>query len=299
MPKINALPNGNNQLPNIIAKTVKINSQATPQNNAEKNLSERPPEPKDLPKEGQPANTEERSAEASAPIDPKFEALAKKESALRMREKEFQAKEASLEARVQEAVQKALGDYRSRVKESPLDILNEEGITYDQLVEAAVNAPDHATREIKNELKSLRDAQAKLAEDTKKAAESQRTAAVTQIKHDVTDLVNNDAQFETIKGTESVDDVVELITRTFDETGKLLSIEDAAKAVEEELFKEAIRIASLSKVKAHNTPTTTEAPKQPGQKQQQLQTLTNSMNKGGKMSAYDRAILAFKGQLKS
>lgn len=288
MPKINVLPNTNNQLPAIKTTTVKANTLATPSNTPEKI----PTQPTG---EGQQINSEIK-AEASAPIDPKFEALAKKETALREREKVFQAKEAALEARVQEAVTKAMGEYRSRVKESPLDVLNEEGITYDQLVESAVNAPDYETREIRNELKALKDAQAKLLSDSQKASESQHQAAITQLTHDVTDLVNSDPNFETIKGTESVGDVVQLIERTYSETGKIMSVEDAAKLVEEELFQEAMRIASFTKVKSRLTPEVIQESKQPPAQQQRTQTLTNSMTTSKPMSARERAIKRFKGE---
>lgn len=262
-------------------------------------FKETPPSPPQAPAEGQNNKTDGSSPEA-IPLDPKFEALAKKEASFRAKEREFQSKEAALEARVKAAVDEALGQYRGRLKAAPLDVLNEDGITYDQLVEQAVNAPDSTTREIQTKLKAIEDAQKKMVEDAQNGAKSQREAAVKQIRYDVTDLVEADAQFETIKATGSIDDVVELITKVFDETGKLMTVEQAAQKVEEELFEEAKKIAGLAKVKAsfkpELTPETLQQAKQQSSQKQPMTTLTNNMTSTRPLTSRERAIKRFKGE---
>lgn len=253
----------------------------------------------DLPKtstpEGQP-NTIEASPEAKQ-LDPQHDALAKKESALRAREREFQAKETALEARIKTAIDEALSQYKGRLKKSPLDVLNEEGLTYDQLVEQAVNMPDPATRAIQQKLEALEANQKQQVEDAKKAADGQRQAAINQIRHDTSELIESDPQFETIKSTGSVDDVVELITRTFDESGKLLTVEQAANMVENELFEEAVKIASLGKVRAKLAPQLTPEIIQEAKKEKQpATTLTNNMSSKRPMTSRERAIAVFKGE---
>lgn len=251
------------------------------------------------PIEGQ-TNKPVGSDPEATPIDPKFEALAKQQAVFRTKEREFQAKEAALEARVKAAVDEALNGYKGRLKKAPLDVLNEEGLTYDQLVEQAVNAPDPATRAIQDKLQSIEERQNKLAEDAQNSAKSQRDAAVKQIRYDVSDLIETDTQFETIKATGSTDDVVELITRTFDETGKLMTVEQAAQKVEEELFEEAKKIAGLAKVKAsfkpELTPETLQQAKQQSGQKQSMTTLTNNMTSTRPLSARERAIKRFKGE---
>lgn len=249
--------------------------------------------------QGQP-NTPEASSEVK-PLDPHHEALAKKESAIRAREREIQAKEAALDARVKQAVEDALTQYRGRLKSAPLDVLNDEGLTYDQLVEQAVQQADpnyQTTRAIQQKLETIEANQKRLEEESKKSADSQREAAVKQISYDVQELIDNDASFETIKATGSSSDVVELITRTFDETGKLLSVDTAAKMVEDELFQEAIKIANLTKVKEKLKPELTpELVKgSKPQAQQQATTLTNQMTSKKPMTARERAIARFKGE---
>jgi hypothetical protein len=249
------------------------------------------------PIQGQPPATEGQIV--ATPIDPKFEALAKREAAFIAKEREFKARESALEDRIKAEVDKALGTYRSRVKTNALDVLEEEGLTYDQLVEQAIarqNNPQATTKvnPIETKLEAL---EKKIVEDAAKAAQAQREAAVRQIKFDVADLVESDPNFETIKATESVDDVVSLITKTFDETGKLMSVEQAAKLVEDELLTEAIKIANIAKVKAKLTPELVQQ-SQASNTPQAATTLTNNMNANRKLTARERAMLAFENKLK-
>lgn len=248
--------------------------------------------------EGQP-NKAEGSNTAATPLDPKFEALAKKEAAFRIKERDFHAREAALKDREAKTGTEVIS--KADLLNNPLEILNSLGVTYDDLVQQAVNMPDPATREIKNELKTIREAQAKLADDAQKSAQSQYEAAVKQIRYDVADLIDADPQFETIKNTESSEDVVELITKTFNETGKLLTVDSAAKLVEDELFAEALRISNLGKVQAHNKPKLTpevvnQAKQQGSNMQQQMTTLTNNMSSSRPLSPRERAIKRFKGE---
>lgn len=257
--------------------------------------------PMSIPKEqpqGQ-SNAAEGSKQEATPLDPKFEALARKEAAFRQREREFQAREATYKEK--EAKLVAAEAWQTRLKESPLDVLNELGITYDQLVEQAVNAPDSATKEIQNELKRIRQTQDKLAQDAQDGAKAQRAAAIKQIRFDAADLIEQDPQFETIKATNSIDEVVELIEREFDKTGRLLTVDQAAKMVEDELLAEAIKIASIAKVKAKMEPKQVEDPlhqakQQQSQKQQPMTTLTNQMTSTRPLTARERAIKRFKGE---
>lgn len=242
----------------------------------------------------------EEGAEAK-PLDPHHEALAKKESAIRAREREIQAKEAAIEEKIKASVAEALKQYKARLKSSPLDVLNDEGLTYDQLVEQAVQMADpnyQSTRKISEKLETIEANQKRFEEESKKSADAQRDAAVRQITHDVTELIDADPSFETIKATGSVSDVVELITKTFDETGKLMSVDAAAKLVEDELFEEAIKIANLTKVKEKLKPQLSPELVQTTKSQtsQPATTLTNQMTSKRPMSARERAIARFKGE---
>lgn len=240
-------------------------------------------------------DTTEANSEAK-PLSPQYAALARKEAAIRTKEKDVQAKEASFKA--QEAEFNALKAFKAKLQESPLDALNEMGITYDQLVEQAVNQPNPEMKSVKDELKAIKEAQAKSEESAKARETAQRDAAVKQIEYDATALVDSDPNFATVKEAGAVSDVVDLIVRTFDESGKLLTVEEAAAAIETELFEEAMRITGFSKVKAKLTPQVVEASKEPSKQQPaQIKTLTNTMTANRPMTARERAILAFENKL--
>lgn len=231
--------------------------------------------------------------EATEPLSPQYAALARKERALRTQEKELQAREASFKS--QETEFQASREFKERLKQNPLDVLNELGITYDQLVEAAVNQPNPEIKAVKSELQALKEAQAKQLEQSSAREKAQRDSAIKQISHDAKSLIDSDPAFETIKETGSLPDVVDLIVKTFDESGELLTVEDAAKLIEEELFEEAIKIANLKKVKAKLTPEVVTEAKKPTE-QAPIRTLTNDITSRQNLSSRERAILAFKGE---
>jgi hypothetical protein len=120
-----------------------------------------------------------------------------------------------------------------------------------------------------------------------------------QIRNDVNMLVKHDPQFETIKATNSIGDVVELIEKTFNEDGVLLTVEEAAQQVESYLVDEAIKLARLAKIQQKLAPAPkAEASKATGTPEKQsMKTLTNSVNSSRTLSARERAILAMQGKL--
>jgi hypothetical protein len=192
----------------------------------------------------------------------------------------------------------------SRLEKDPLGVLAEKGYTYDKLTQAALQLPTEQDQ-------AYRALEAKIAElegkvgSTQKAHEEQQSnaykQAVNQIRQDTAQLVKNNPAFEAIAATRSVNDVVDLIETTFRKDGILLSVEDAAREVEDYLSEEAFKLTRLQKIQKRLTPasTTAGAPQQASRQQTQppLKTLTNSVSSNRPMSARDRAILAFKNEL--
>lgn len=252
-------------------------------------------------------------------LSQQYAVLARKEKALRAKvqaqDAAFKAQEAAIKAR-EDAIKAKDAEYQSnyiqkdQIAKDPFTTLQELGISYDQLTEMALNQQqaDPATKLAIQKLEQRLEAQAKALEDAKRSVEDQQKSAynqaVNQLKVEARQLINNDPSFETIKETGSIGDVVELIEQTFKSDGILLSVEDAAKEVEEYLVEEAMKLMKLKKIQQRMAP----APKQPEAapkqsdaqpKQNQMKTLTNSVSSSRQMSAKERAILAFKGQLKS
>lgn len=244
-----------------------------------------------------------------------YATLARKEKALRAKSQQQETAIRAREARLaeQEAAIKAKeAEYTSnyipkeKLTSDTLNALLDAGLSYDQITEAMLqqqSQPDftksRAYLEMQGELKAVKQAQ----ELAKKSLEDQQTQAyqqaVNQIKTEAKKLVFTDPNFETIKTTNSVQDVVELIEETFKQDGVLLSVEEAAQLVEDHLVEEAMKIAGLKKIQQRlqaSTPSAQKATDEP--KQQQLKTLTNQVSSTRQLSAKERALLAFRGELK-
>lgn len=281
---------------------------------------------KESPTEGQTDKIDAASDKASAPekdaeepLSPQFAILARKEKAFRAKvqaqEQAVKAKEAALEAR--ETALKAKestyeSDFISKDKLKPENVwatLQEQGLTYDQLTEMALNQPQEtpaqraAYQRLQDQIQRLEDAQ----KQTESNAQEQQTKAyqqaVAQIKHDAEKLVEADAaKYEAIKESGTVAEVVSLIERTFKEEGTLLTVEEAADMVEEYLVDQATKYAQFTKVKKRlEANAKLAAPKQEAagaetSKSTTTKTLDNTMGGARKLSNRERALAAFRGE---
>lgn len=249
-----------------------------------------------------------------------FAQLARQEKAIRAKaqaqEQAFKVREAALAARETELAsrQPDLSKYvpRDRVKAETLAVLAEEGVSYDDLTSQLINQVPTDPR-VRSQMAAL---EAKIAQLEKANENSQKSysenqqqaydAAVKQIKTDAKRLVFTDPNFETVKATNSVNDVVELITQTYEKDGVLLSVEEAAQQVEDYLIEEATKLAQISKVQkrlqsnaSRTAANQTQKPQNVQPKAQpQMKTLTNATSSQRQLSARERALLAFKGELK-
>lgn len=251
------------------------------------------------------------------PLSSQYAVLARKEKQLRAKaqaqESAFKAREEALKAREEavskhqapEAVDPAKYVSKEDIMADPISFLIENGFTQEQFAQWALNpVPQLDPRmkaevdALKAEIKALRTGQ----DETKQGFQEQQTKAydnaVNQIRNEVRTLVTSDPEFETIKATDSAEDVVDLITRTFKEDGILLSTQEAAKEIEEFLMEEVLKLHKVNKIQQKLKPAAPAAPAPSEAKPSAAKTLTNSMGGTKPLSAKDRAILAFKGQLK-
>lgn len=259
--------------------------------------------------EAAPAETPKEEPKVDKPISAEYANLARKEKQIRARAQEMKAQEVALKAREDalkaketQAPAVSADDLKARLAREPLSVLQELGIGWDELTNAALNQPSPdkvILQKMQAEIEQLKGLQNKTAKTFEEQQTQQYNQAVSQIRSEITNLVSVDANFETIRETGSEETVVELIKETFNKDGILMSVEDAARAVEEHLVEEYIKVARLSKIQQKLAPapapkTTVVDQKQP----QTAKTLTNAMGTAQKLSAKDRAIAAFKGQLK-
>ncbi len=229
--------------------------------------------------------------EATQPLSPQFAALAKQRRALQVKEREIADREKALTER-----SPTQGDAvdRARLKADPLGVLLEAGVTYEQLTEAVLANNSGATPEIqalKAQLKALEEGVDKKLTDRDSQQEQQ---ALAEMRKEALQLVAEGDDFELVRETKSVPDVLKLIEQTYRKTGEVLDVREALRLVEEELVKDIMPLANLSKVQGQLAP----RPAQPQQQQRQIRTLTNRDTASVPMSAKARALAAFNGTLK-
>ncbi len=222
--------------------------------------------------------------------------------ALKQREDALKAREAALEA--PKPVQQDFSNYipKDRIKQDALGVLEEAGISWDDLTNQAINRAPTDIR-VTNTIARLEQKIAQLEEanqNSQKTYQEQQTAqyqaAIKQIKNDAKQLVYTDPEFETIKSMNAVKDVVDLIEQTYKKDGIVLSVEEAAKEVENYLVEEAMKITQIEKIKkrmaAANASRPASETKTQDPKQTQMKTLTNAVSSTRPLTARERAINA-------
>ena len=176
----------------------------------------------------------------------------------------------------EEVKAKALDDLRAKIADDPLAVLSELGL----------------------ELENLKTSQANVSKTLEQSQEQARQQAVRQITNDVTRLIESNTEFETTKAMNAIPAVVQLIEDTFDEQGILLSVEDAAKQVEEYLVEETLKAFAIPKIKNRLAPPAPEATATE-KVQPKMQTLSraNAPAPTKALTPRERAMLAFQGKL--
>jgi hypothetical protein len=244
--------------------------------------------------------------------------LARKEKALRFREAQIRrAAQEMRPAREQPSFDSSQYVNKNDLIQNPFGVLNNLGMTYEQLTQKALDAPSaedlQQRREIellKNELKTLRDGQEQVKKTYDENQTMARRQAELQIRQDVNRLVSNDKTFQVIQAQRAAGEVVRLITSVYDKgmgpdypRGTILDIGDAAAMVESELTERALRVARLDKIQSQINSNKSASMKQQNNQQQQtnngssLRTLTNGVGTGTrKLTSRERAMAAFRGE---
>lgn len=226
--------------------------------------------------------------------------LARKERQLRKMQQDLHAQRQSLEAQRKQYET----DYvpKSRLKEDPWSVLEDTGLDYDTLTQQMLQRPnDPMTKALQARIKALEEQHSKALEAQQQQATAQYEQAKKQIANEVSMLVDSDANFETIKTAGMQEAVVELIEQTFNSTGVLMDVTEAAAKVEDHLINEGLKLARLAKVQAKLKPPEPETP--PPVKataKSPTMTITNRMqpttpSKSSEKDRIARAIAAFNG----
>lgn len=216
---------------------------------------------------GQLETTEEVTKEPAVTLSPQLTALARKEQAFRKQEQAFKTKEQEFKA-TQAAFEAKQAEYAgyAKLKEAltadDYSVLDELGVSYEKWTNYLLNKGDSTTPEkqefkaIKDELKAIKTQQEERDKKQKESVDKQYEATVNQYKKEIQSLVETDPNFESVKELKAEEHVLQHILDTFNEDGDVLTVEEAAKDIEDALVEEALAMSKLKKIQAKIQPDT-------------------------------------------
>lgn len=277
-------------------RTLRMNTNATPMRAA--------PPPASLPATqaaaapapqlGNPdPNDPAARTEVTEPLSPQAAALARQRRSLQVKERELKAREEAL--KTQPAAQ-AGGIDLARLKAEPLSVLQEAGITYDQLAQSILAQQQGVSpeqfRAVQTELQAIKDG---LKQELANRDQQSRQEAVKAMTVEAQAAVAQGDEFELVRETRSVPDAIRLIERIYDQTGEVKDVRWALAEIENELVKDILKVAGLKKVQGQMQPQAA-APAQATQSRPPMRTLSNRDTASAPLSAKQRALAAFWGQ---
>jgi len=203
------------------------------------------PEPAKDPATPADAPVPEVPAEEIA-LSPKLSALARKEQAQRQREKQIAEKERSFAEKMADA--EKYQQLKEKLKNKDFSAAEELGLTYEEYVKHELNkeaSKDPATervRQLEEKLSAVQKAQ-----EEQVVKEYQANQALW--KNEIVKVVGENPDFSTVKELGAEDIVLQHINDSFEEDNIELTVEQAAKEIEEALLARAEKFSSVSKLK--------------------------------------------------
>jgi hypothetical protein len=199
---------------------------------------------KEVPRETPVVATETPAEEVT--LSPKVSALARKEQAQRAREKAIAEKERTFAEKMADADK--YHQLKTKLAAKDYSAAEELGLTYEEYVkhelnkEASKDPAQERVRQLEEKLSALEKAR---EEDAVKEYQANQALWKNEIKKTVTE----NEEFSTIKDLGAEDIVLKHINDSFEEDGLELSVEEAAKEIEEALLERANKFASVTKLK--------------------------------------------------
>ena len=191
----------------------------------------------------------------------KFAALSRKEKALRERESEYDSRFEEMEkqlAEYEQSNQEPEIDWEHMLRNDPLRALEEAGLGYDKLTELALNdgrlTPDMQMKAMREELENdyqrkFEELEERLNVKEESEVESYYDSVQENFQDEIVGLVHSDPErFELVQASEADGLIYDVIEEHYNETGRVLEIEEAADAVESYLEEEAGKLMRLRKV---------------------------------------------------
>ena len=196
----------------------------------------------------------------------KFAALSRREKDIRAKEAEYEYRMRELEERLQELQnppEEPQAPIEERLRRNPFETLEELGLGYDKLTELALNdgqlTPEMQMKLMRDELENgykskFEELEARLSQKEEEEEYNKYESIENNFKQEIESFVNGKNEFELINANEASDLVYEVIEEHYNDTGRVLELDEAAQAVESYLEDELEKLMSLGKVKSKFSP---------------------------------------------
>lgn len=241
---------------------------------------------------GQLQTIKEETNPAAVTLSPQLTALARKEQAFRKQEQAFKTQQTEFKAK-QEAFEKSQSEFatlskaKERLAANDYSVLDELGVSYEQYTNYLLNKGESETpenkaiAELRNELSGIKTQQEEQETKRKESIDKQYAETIKQYEKGIADLIAKDPDLTSIKERNAEAHVLQHILDTFNEDGETLTIEQAAKEIEEAIVADAEEALKLSKLKAKLQPPAEEKKQVLQPPKQVLKTLTNQVASSG------------------
>jgi hypothetical protein len=196
-------------------------------------------------------STTKDSGQNAVTLSPKLTALARKEQKLQQDIQALRDKEAALTAKEKDYIPKS--SIKEKMENNAIQALAELGYSYDEITNLVI-AQQSKVDPAQEALKKLESKIETMEETQKQNVSKQYEATVNQYKKEIATLIDKDENYSTVKELSKQDAVLEHLIETFNEDGIVLSVDEAAKDIEEFLIEEATKMANLTKIKSKLAP---------------------------------------------
>lgn len=228
--------------------------------------------PTAAPKQEPAAEETPTPSEESVTLSPKATAQARREQAFRDRERALKQREQDLSAKLSESDR--FEQIKAKLAAKDFSAAEELGITYEEFTnhllakQAKSDPQEERFSKLQQELESVKKSQ---EEQTVKEYEANQSLW----KQVIAKTVKESDEFSTIRELGAEDIVLQHVNDSFEEDGIELSVEDAAKEIEEALLARAEKFAAVSKVQSKLAKPALGAPKQGAKTITQNMTVTS------------------------
>ncbi len=235
-----------------------------------------------------PSN-ETNATEVTQPLSPQYTAIARQRRALQVRERAIAERERALAS----GSNGSSGIDVAQLKAEPLRVLLDNGVTYEQLTQAVLQAQAGGyTPEVQKLTQKIQELEQGFESKLTERDRLQEQQVLQEMSREISALAREGDEFEMIRLTRNQRAVRELIERTHRESGEVLDVPEAMRLVEAELVKDYAQTAQAAKKLQNRDP----APAFEGaapQYQRQMRTLTSRDNATPPIDRKQRALAAF------